>query len=48
MLSNKIETMPDEVLHFLMGYFLMKSKYWQLQLLVQYNVLKADHFVRMN
>ena len=26
----------------------MKLKYWQLQLLARYNVLKADHLVRMN
>ena len=40
------ETIPDEVLHFVKVYFLMKSKYWRLQLLARYNVLKADHPVR--
>ena len=29
-----------------MEYFSMKSKYWRLQLLARYNVLKADHPVR--
>jgi hypothetical protein len=51
LLEMAMESMicPDEVLRFLMVYFLKKSKYWQLQLLARYNVLKADHRVhRMN